>query len=152
MSSFLSLARVNQSLPHLQISEFWSLRWRFDCTVNCWWHKTNSCLCLITCWCAWFCCNHSATCATASCCWCTFSHNGRDSTSDPILFLQNTYCCVQESLLIGTAAGIPYWVLLPLLVLLKLFLMNPHTHEAAMMSTNQIQLDGGHARWVWFTD
>jgi hypothetical protein len=35
---------------------------------------------------------------------------------------------------------------------LKLFLMNPHTYEAAMMSTNQIQLDGGHARWVWFTD
>jgi hypothetical protein len=44
------------------------------------------------------------------------------------------------------AAGIPYWVLLPLLVLLKLFSMNPHTHEAAMTSTNQIQLDGGHAR------
>jgi hypothetical protein len=67
-------------------------------------------------------------------------------TSDPILFLQNTYCCVQESLLIGMAARIPYWVLLPLLVLLELFLMNPHTYEAAMMSTNQIQLDGGHAR------
>ncbi len=69
---------------------------------------------------------------------------GETPTSDPILFLQNTYCCVQESL--DMAAGIPYWVLLPLLVLLKLFLMNPHTYEAAMMSTNQIQLDGGHAR------
>jgi hypothetical protein len=44
------------------------------------------------------------------------------------------------------AAGIPYSVLLPLLELLKLFLMNPHTYEAAMMSTNQIQLDGDHAR------
>lgn len=63
MSNFLFLARVNQSLPHLQICEFWSLRWRFDCTVNYWWHTTNSCLCLMTWWCAWFCCNHSATCA-----------------------------------------------------------------------------------------